>query len=74
MIQAYGDDRCMERARRHVTMMPCNATIENQRWFAVRGGFNERRFELSQKRVYDYCLNQQHHPKVKGLITALFVL
>jgi hypothetical protein len=63
LIQEYGQDRCMERSRRNITLESCNATNDNQRWYAVRGGFNERRFEISQKRISDYCVNNQHHPK-----------
>ena len=59
LIQAYEDDsRCMERSGRNITLEECNSTITQQRFFAVRGGFNSDRFELSQKRVSEYCVNQ----------------
>ena len=63
LIAAYGENRCFERLRQNVTLQPCNGKLGRQRWWAIRGGFNERRFEISQKLVPTNCLNQDHHPK-----------
>ena len=63
LIQAHNEDRCFHRVQRNVTLETCDATSHRQRWIAARGGFNEQRFELSQKRVSKWCLNQDHHPK-----------
>ena len=63
MIQAYQEDRCFQRNDRRIALAPCDATLHTQRWFSIRGGFNERRFELSQKTLADECVNQDHHPK-----------
>jgi len=56
LIQAYNEDRCMERMQRNITMQSCDATNARQRWFAVGGGFNEARFEISQKLAKNYCV------------------
>ncbi|CAB9505692.1 expressed unknown protein [Seminavis robusta] len=71
LIQAYNEDRCVHRFQRNITMETCDASNHRQRWFAVRGGFNEPKFELSQKRIFQYCLNQDHHPK-PGEVIAMF--
>lgn len=63
LIQAYGEDRCLSRLRRNITMQPCNATNPRQHWFAPGGGFNEPKFELSQNLLPKYCVSQDHHPK-----------
>ena len=58
LIQAYDEDRCFERLKRNITLETCNATNARQRWFAVRGGFNEPRFELSQRPISKYCVRK----------------
>jgi Cytolethal distending toxin A/C domain len=63
LIKAFQEDRCFQRDERHITMETCNEALHTQRWYALRGGFNERRFELSQKTSSTWCVNQDHHPK-----------
>ena len=57
------EDRCFHRENRKIKLQPCNQALHNQRWFSIRGGFNEARFELSQKTLADHCVSQDHHPK-----------
>ena len=54
------EDRCFHRDTRKILLQPCNERLHNQRWFAIRGGFNKERFELSTKTLPDRCVNQDH--------------
>ena len=64
LIKVPGEDRCMMRSGVNIVLRPCNSGNHLQRFFAIRGGFEEYRFEISQKTATRYCLNQAHHPKV----------
>jgi len=69
LIAAYNhrtnedENRCMYLDARQIFLKECDEKVHNQRFFAVRGGFNERRFELSSKTQPDRCVNNDHHPK-----------
>lgn len=63
LIKVSGQDRCLHRSGVDISLRSCNPDSSAQRFFAPRGGFKERRFELSQKSASKYCLNQDHHPK-----------
>ena len=43
----------------------CNADDPKQRFFAIRGGLNDYRFELGQYQGYTHssCVANAHHPK-----------
>jgi len=71
LIKAKGEDRCMDRAGVNIVLRPCNPDNHYQRFFAIRGGFNEYRFEISQKTATRYCMNQSHHPK-PGEVFAMY--
>jgi len=63
LIRAWGEDRCFARDNYEILLDSCREELHTQRWWAVRGGFNSARFELSQKTLPDRCVNQDHHPK-----------
>jgi hypothetical protein len=63
LIKVHGQDRCFERDDRLVKLKGCNQHVHTQRFFAVRGGFNQPRFEIGQKTMMGYCLQNDHHPK-----------
>ena len=50
--------RCLERRNRFIWLRDCDKSRHEQRWFATRGGFNDAKFELSQKRMPQYCVSQ----------------
>lgn len=62
LIKVYGQNRCMERSGLEINLEPCNSDKSEQRFFAIKGGFDEYRFEISQKTALRYCVNQAHHP------------
>jgi hypothetical protein len=41
----------------------CDGNNQKQRFVAGRGGFDERRFEISPKLRRGWCMTQRHHPK-----------
>ena len=63
IIKSPYDNRCMMRSGINIVLRPCNSANYLQRFFAIRGSFEEYRFEISQKSATRYCLNQAHHPK-----------
>ncbi|CAB9500538.1 chromosome segregation ATPase-like protein [Seminavis robusta] len=63
LVEAFHEGRCLQRTNLRITLETCDETLHTQRWFSIRGGFNERRFELSQKTQSQRCVNQDHHPK-----------
>jgi len=71
LIRVNGQDRCMHRSDVHIVLRPCDSGNKLQRFFAIRGGFDEYRFEISQKSATRYCLNQAHHPK-PGEVLAMY--
>jgi hypothetical protein len=71
LIQAAGTDQCLERDGVNIVLRTCNGDLDTQRFFAIRGGLSEYRFELSMKTATRYCLNQAHHPK-PGEVLAMY--
>lgn len=71
IIKADGQDQCLHRSGINIVLRSCNSGNKYQRFFAIRGGFDEYRFELSQKTATRYCLNQAHHPK-PGEVLAMY--
>ena len=71
IIKVDGEDRCLHRSGVNIVLRPCNSGNKYQRFFAIRGGFDEYRFEISQKSATRYCLNQAHHPK-PGEVMAMY--
>ena len=63
LIKAKGENRCLYRQGTDIYLQACNPGNSDQRFFAIRGGFSDYRFEISQKSATRYCLNQAHHPK-----------
>jgi hypothetical protein len=62
------EDRCFTRENRKINLQSCNQALHTQRWFSIRGGFNQARFELSQKTLMDHCVSQDHHPKAAEVL------
>jgi hypothetical protein len=71
LIRAVGTDQCLERDGVNVALRTCNSFLDTQRFFAIRGGLSEYRFELSMKTATRFCLNQAHHPKA-GEVLAMY--
>ncbi|CAB9527248.1 expressed unknown protein [Seminavis robusta] len=71
LIKAYGLNYCLQRVGVEIEMRICNSGLVTQRFFAIRGGFNEYRFEISMKTSTRYCFNQAHHPKA-GEVMAMY--
>lgn len=63
LIKVPDENRCLMRQGVNLELRPCNSANHLQRFFAIRGGFEEYRFEISQKTATRFCLNQAHHPK-----------
>lgn len=68
LIRAAGMDLCLETRGEEVALRPCDANNVRQNWFAVRGGFDQYRFEIGQKINPQMCLNQAHHPKAAEVL------
>jgi hypothetical protein len=64
-IRAHGTNLCMttnvETVR--VRLAYCNVNNPNQRFMAVNGSFNSRRFEISPRTKVGWCLTNRHHPR-----------
>lgn len=71
IIKVPGENRCMMRQGIEIVLRPCNSANHLQRFFAIRGGLEDYRFELSQKTATRFCLNQAHHPK-PGEVIAMY--
>lgn len=65
--------RCFERDEREIWLEFCDPSNPRQRWFALNGGFNEYRFELSQVNYDHQCITNDHHPK-SGTFYQFYVL
>jgi hypothetical protein len=65
LIKAANANQCFTRldGRVDIVLRPCNPDDDLQKFFAIRGAFDDFRFEISQKTAVRYCLNQAHHPK-----------
>lgn len=71
MITVNGQDRCIQRTSiRTIELRRCDAENDNQKWYAVDGGFNEEKFELGQKGAPGLCVSQEHHPR-EGMLSLL---
>jgi len=64
-IKVRGTDLCMEAntRRNSISLQSCSSSNRNQLFVAYRGGFRERRFEISPRNKLGWCLTQRHHPK-----------
>ena len=71
LIKAAGTDQCFQREGVMIELHTCNSALDTQRFFAIRGGFDEYRFEVSQITATRFCLDQAHHPK-GGEVLALY--
>jgi hypothetical protein len=64
LIKLYNTtDLCLQRDGREIFIAECNAQLDYQRWFAVTGGFDQYRFELSQRTDESLCVTTRHQPK-----------
>lgn len=58
LIRAAGTNRCLERSGWDINLVQCDASNSRQHFYAVRGGFNQDRFEIGQKSMRDFCMSQ----------------
>jgi len=63
LIMTGDGKRCFERKDRLLLLKPCNPYSTQQRWYALNGGFNESKFEISQLGYSSQCITNDHHPK-----------
>lgn len=63
LIRLHGTSRCLERSNKDIFVRNCDSGKSNQLWWAKVGGFDEYRFEISQKSATNLCVTQRHHPK-----------
>ena len=63
MIKVAYDNRCFQRNGNSIELRSCDPTNDLQRWVSPRGAFYQRRFEIANPSLRDYCATQEHHPK-----------
>ena len=63
LIQADGTDWCLQRQNWDIHLQACDPNNPSQHFYAVRGGFDQYRFEVGQRSMSGYCMSQEHHPK-----------
>jgi len=64
-IKVRGTDLCMEANTiwNSISLQSCSSSNRDQLFVAYRGGFDERRFEISPRNKLGWCVVQHHHPK-----------
>jgi len=63
MLRVSGDNRCFQRDGYKIVLAGCDPTDDLQRWISPRGAFFQRRFEIANPSMSNYCATQEHHPK-----------
>lgn len=59
MIKVSRDNRCFQRNGFKIQLRSCDPTNDLQRWFSPRGAFFQRRFEIANPSLKDYCATQE---------------
>ena len=58
MFKVSRDNRCFQRNGQKIQLRECDPSNDLQRWYAQRGRFFQRRFEISNVALPDYCATQ----------------
>jgi hypothetical protein len=63
LVRLHGTNLCFERDSLDIYLLECDASNNQQMWFAQTGSFDGSKFEVSPKTLSTFCITQRHHPK-----------
>ena len=63
LIMTGDGERCFQRKEREISLQKCDSNNQLQRWFALNGSLDGKKFELSQLGYTSQCITNDHHPK-----------